>query len=98
MDPKVDIYLNGKRIFESRVAEEAGKDPVWNQKFAFKIGNLNDTIKISTHDSDTFGWEHIGSTELKVKDFCPVGHHKKAQHSVYNNHKKSGNIDFVTTR
>ena len=40
MDPYVQITFNGK-VRKTKVIEEGGKNPQWNEKFVIDVSNYN---------------------------------------------------------
>ncbi len=68
-DPYVKIsYLGSEQ--RTRIHENAGKAPVWNQTFNFQIASVADDFKFEVKDNDTFGATLIGAATIKASSFC----------------------------
>ena len=52
--------------YKTRVHENGGKTPVWNQGFDFKIGSMSDDIAFEVKDNDTIGSTLIGQATIKA--------------------------------
>lgn len=81
----------GSQTFRSKVHEDGGKDPVWNQTFMFNIINENNVdIKIFDHDhtsrDDPVGTACISLATVRVKGSdhvkAPVNTRRSKQHGV----------------
>ncbi len=71
MDPYVVIDHNGA-IQKTNVHDNGGVDPVWtSQNFEYKVDNMEDEIKFTLMDDETFKDDQIGVVAgLKMKDLC----------------------------
>jgi Ca2+-dependent lipid-binding protein len=61
MDPFVEIEYKNKK-YRTRVKEEGGKLPVWNQTLEIPLESLLDEIKVCCYDQDSFTNDLIGET------------------------------------
>jgi len=69
MDPFLEIeYLDKK--FCTKVKQEEGKNPVWNEEFEFNIESLDDCIKIKCYDNDIIVDDLIGETIIPLSEIC----------------------------
>ena len=71
MDPFM-ILKYGKKKFKTKVLDEAGVNPVWNQEFVFPISSVQDTINIFCYDEDFIIDDFIGLTTMKFEEFNGV--------------------------
>ena len=53
MDPFVELDYQGKK-YTTKVAEDGHKNPLWNESFEIPIDSLDDEIKISCYDQDSY--------------------------------------------
>ena len=58
-DPYCKITYMGTP-FKTRVHENGGKNPVWNQTFEIRVGSISDDLLIEVKDDDVVGAKHIG--------------------------------------
>ena len=61
MDPFVEIEYKNKK-YRTKVKEEGGKTPVWNQTLEIPLESLLDTIKFACYDQDSLTNDLIGET------------------------------------
>jgi Ca2+-dependent lipid-binding protein len=66
MNPYVLISIKGKN-YKTRISNNAGKIPIWNEKISIPINNLNEAMKISCFDEDVALDDLIGDTFIKPK-------------------------------
>ena len=52
MDPYVQITFNSK-VRKTKVIQEGGKNPQWNEKFVIDVNNYNCDIVFKVFDEDT---------------------------------------------
>lgn len=71
-DPYVKITYMGTP-YKTRVHQNGGKNPVWNQTFEFRIGSINDEILVEVKDEDVVGAKMIGKATIKGSAFCING-------------------------
>jgi len=55
---------------KTRVHENGGKLPIWNQAFDIKIGSTSDDIQFECKDHDTIGATMIGQANIKASALC----------------------------
>lgn len=67
-DPYVKITYMGTP-YKTRVHENGGKNPVWNQEFSFRIGSPSDDILVECKDDDVVGAKLIGQSTIKASAF-----------------------------
>lgn len=68
-DPYVKITYLGTP-YKTRVHNDGGKRPVWNQAFDFQIGSISDEIHLEVKDDDVIGAEMIGQATIKASSLC----------------------------
>lgn len=68
-DPYIKITYMGTP-YKTRVHENGGKEPVWNQEFTFRIGSPSDDILIECKDDDVVGAKMIGRSTVKASAFA----------------------------
>ena len=56
--------------YKTRVHENGGKNPVWNQAFDLQIGSISDDIAFEVKDNDTVGATLIGGATIKASALC----------------------------
>ena len=94
-DPYVKITYMGTP-YKTRVHENGGKNPVWNQEFTFRIGSTSDDILVECKDDDTIGAKMIGKSTIKASAFC-INNGVREYFTVTDNYGKSvGQILFET--
>jgi Ca2+-dependent lipid-binding protein len=69
MDPFVKLEIRGKS-YCTKVADEGGKRPVWNETMSIPIVAMDDEIKVSCIDEDLIINDHIGDTKVPVSRLC----------------------------
>lgn len=62
------VYQGTK--YKTRVHENGGKTPVWNQAFDINIGSISDDIHFEVKDNDTVGATIIGAATIKASALC----------------------------
>ena len=63
MDPFVLISSNGVD-YKTKVKDDAGKNPVWNETFEVPIGSMMDSLEIFCYDEDLTNNKLIGETSI----------------------------------
>ena len=71
-DPYVKMVYMGTK-YKTRVHENAGKNPVWNQTFILQLGSTTDDIKLEIKDNVTVGATIIGQATIKASSLCIKG-------------------------
>jgi Ca2+-dependent lipid-binding protein len=71
-DPYVKITYMGTP-YKTRVHENGGKNPVWNQAFDIRIGSIGDDMQFEVKDEDVVGAKLIGQATIKASSFCING-------------------------
>lgn len=51
MDPFVQFEHLGKK-YKTKVLDDAGKNPVWNQTIEIPLDSIKDEIKVTCYDED----------------------------------------------
>ena len=69
MDPFIIIEYQGME-FKTKTADNAGKNPKWNEHFEIEIYSLQDDIKIECLDDDFLENDSVGSKVFKVRAIC----------------------------
>ena len=71
MDPFI-IMKYGKTKYKTKVLEEAGVNPVWNQEFLIPIESEQDTLNIFCYDEDFIIDDFIGLSTIKFHEIDGV--------------------------
>ena len=94
-DPYIKITYMGTP-YKTRVHENGGKNPVWNQEFTFRIGSPSDDILIECKDDDVVGAKMIGRSTIKASAFV-INNGVREYFTLTDNYGKSvGQILFET--
>jgi Ca2+-dependent lipid-binding protein len=65
MDPFVKIK-HGQRTYSTRVLNECGANPVWNQTFEFRVESPQDMLHITCMENDLLIDDFIGECSVKI--------------------------------
>ena len=65
------MYMGTK--YKTRIHENGGKNPVWNQTFVLQLGSTTDDIKFEVKDNDAVGATIIGQATIKASSLCING-------------------------
>jgi len=71
-DPYVKITYMGTP-YKTKVHQNGGKNPVWNQAFEIRIGSINDDMLVEVKDDDVVGAKIIGKATIKASSMCING-------------------------
>lgn len=63
MDPFIQINY-GKLKLKTKVLDEAGKKPIWNEDFEIKIEDLEDEITLTCYDEDVAVNDLVGDVKI----------------------------------
>jgi Ca2+-dependent lipid-binding protein len=66
MDPFLVIQHDGHN-YKTKVIQEGGKTPVWNEVFEIAIDSLQDKIKIRCFDEDLIMDDFVGEAEFTAR-------------------------------
>ena len=66
MDPFCEIKYSGKK-YRTKVKEEAGKKPKWNEEFQFKITDISSQFTITVFDEDMTTNDLVGDVVISAK-------------------------------
>ena len=69
MDPFITMKYNGKS-YQTRVIEEGGKDPKWNESFEIPIYQNAKSLDIQCMDDDYFINDSIGESSINIDEWC----------------------------
>lgn len=69
MDPFV-IISNQGCDHKTKVQNNAGKYPVWNETFELPVGSMMDQIDVFCYDEDMTKNNLIGETSVQLSDLC----------------------------
>ena len=69
MDPFVEIDYNEKQ-YKTKVHEDGGKNPEWNESFDLPIQSMTDYIKITCFDEDALSNDLVATKSFKIEDLC----------------------------
>jgi Ca2+-dependent lipid-binding protein len=68
MDPFLQVDYRDKK-FRTKVIDQGGKEPVWNEMLEIPLESLQDTIKIGCYDQDPFTNDLVGEISVPVSTF-----------------------------
>jgi Ca2+-dependent lipid-binding protein len=93
MDPFIRITYKGQ-IYQTKVLDEAGKTPVWNESFIIELDHLDDVLHIVCYDEDVITNDFVGETSLKASQICDEhpGITKSEWFDLFYKGKKSGEL------
>ena len=98
-DPYIVVKQGSKQLIKTPVKNEGGKNVSWtNQKFTYKIKNLNEMVTFTATDQDPIWDDQIGSGSIKASDLCPLGKNKDHKVQIKKDGKHRGYIYVRTTR
>jgi Ca2+-dependent lipid-binding protein len=69
MDPYVDLHYRGEE-YRTKVAEDQGKHPIWNQTFELMVHSMEDEIRFTVKDSDIGKDDYIAGVFMKISQLC----------------------------
>ena len=69
MDPFVEIEYKGKQ-YKTKVNEDGGKNPQWNESFDIPIVSMSDTLKITCFDEDALSNDVVATKEFSLEMLC----------------------------
>ena len=71
-------FMNDKQ--RTKVADEAGKTPKWNQELIFTVNDQNGLFHIAVYDEDIASNDVVGEMQISAKDLIKKG---QAWHPIY---------------
>ena len=72
MDPYVVIQVR-EQEFKTKVKQEAGKEPKWNESFNIDVKYIGDDMTVKVMDDDIGKDDSIGVAKIKLSSFCVNG-------------------------
>lgn len=69
MDPFVEIEYNEKQ-YKTKVHEDGGKNPVWNESFDIPIQSMSDYLRITCYDEDALSNDMVATQEFALEKLC----------------------------
>ena len=69
MDPYTSVTL-GEQRFKTRVKEDMGKEPFWNEIFWFDVNTYEDSIKVQVLNENTFRDSVLGEIDINLSTLC----------------------------
>ena len=69
MDPFCQVEYRQQK-FKTKVKQNAGKTPVWNETFTVDVKYIGDDFYVKVFDEDVTENEAIGATMLKMSAVC----------------------------
>lgn len=90
MDPFVKITCSGGQTFETKVHENAGKEPVWEETFEIDVANINsDSFNLNCFESNAVLADgEIGCAMVKISDLSPNGDPKELEVEIFRDEGK----------
>jgi Ca2+-dependent lipid-binding protein len=65
MDPFIHIECDGKE-YRTKVMEEGGKNPKWNEMITVSLGSTNGNIRFVCYDEDLAVNDLVGEASVKL--------------------------------
>jgi hypothetical protein len=65
MDPFVEMITSDGMKYRTRVLEDAGKRPIWNQLLEIPT-RINEQVKVTVYDEDIMMDDFVGDCMLSV--------------------------------
>ncbi|TNV81761.1 hypothetical protein FGO68_gene14942 [Halteria grandinella] len=69
MDPFIRIIHKGNR-YQTKVHDEAGKNPEWNETFNINLENFDDPFQLTCYDEDVLSDDFIGEASFRANQLC----------------------------
>ena len=69
MDPFVEIEYNEKQ-YKTKVHEDGGKNPEWNESFDIPIQSMSDQVRITCYDEDALSNDLVGTQSFDMEKLC----------------------------
>ncbi len=69
MDPFITMKYNGTS-YQTRVIEEGGKEPEWNETFELPIYSQAKSLLIQCMDDDYFVNDNVGQSSINIDEWC----------------------------
>ena len=97
MDPYVKFKYD-KIEHKTRVKDEAGKHPRWNQTFDIYVkDSKNERIKFEVMDKDMMTSSHVGECSLVINEMTGMsGNGMEKWHDIFHKNKKAGKLLLKT--
>ena len=68
MDPFVEVISKKGVKIKTKVIDEGGKHPVWNQTLEVPIDSIDENVEVRCYDEDVMMDDFVGSTSFPVRD------------------------------
>ena len=69
MDPYIEIIsLSNNSMFKTKVIDEGGKNPVWNQQLDIPLCSFDEKFKFSCYDENVLTNSLVGDNILRAQD------------------------------
>jgi Ca2+-dependent lipid-binding protein len=91
MDPFVQITTSDGVKYRTRVLQDAGKAPKWNQLLEIPT-RITDQVKVTVYDEDIMMDDFVGECMLSVEEVCAMGESKPRWFDLQYEGKKSAEI------
>ena len=65
MDPLVELKTS-KGKWRTKVHQDAGKTPVWNETFEMELYDVNDTLELTVWEEDTTTYDLVGNLKMEL--------------------------------
>jgi len=96
MDPYVKISCGGSEKFETKVATDMERDPVWNQSFVFNLEGKESDLHIRVFDKGVMSSDYLGRFDMSLFTLLEKGGgaHTFDLHDPENFRKNTGTIEL----
>ena len=91
MDPFVQLTTSEGAKHRTRVLQDAGKSPKWNQLLEIPT-RITEQVKVTVYDEDIMMDDFVGECMLSVKEVCAMGDSKPRWFDLNYEGKKSAEI------
>ena len=92
MDPYCIIQVR-EQEFKTKVKEEAGKEPKWNECFDIDVKYIGDDLTVKVMDDDIGKDDTVGEAKIKLSSFCVNGGLDE-WYEIYFEGKPAGKVHF----
>ena len=96
MDPYLELSIGGELIHKTKVLDDAGKNPKWDEDVTFEVKDQNAEVHFKVFDEDTGSDDIVGEGTCTLAELCAKG---GFDGNLDIKHKDSvaGTVHFVTS-
>ena len=66
MDPYVELFIGGVRVYKTEVKDDAGKNPVWNEECTYEVKDRGLEVRLIVSDEEVFSDDVIGERTMQL--------------------------------